>query len=171
MCDPVTIGTVTLSASQQLAIGASAASLMGSAYEVNAQNKAALANAAAARAGAANEQNQEMQSYVEANRSMLMGAMDRVLQARSATDLTVVSAFENGAGGQTLMDALRDRNSIEARNIYRDRLERQSLKTQTNANLNAYAEKAKGRIAAVPTTSLNLGHIIKAGTTASQGFM
>ena len=60
MCDPVTIGTVTLGASQQLAIGAGAASLLGSAYEVNAQNQAAVANAAAARAGAANEQNQEM---------------------------------------------------------------------------------------------------------------
>lgn len=171
MCDPVTIGSVTLGASSQLAIASGGASLLGSISEVNAQNQAALNNAAAARQGAANEQNQEMQSYVETNRSMLLASMDRILQARSMTDLTVVSAMENGAGGQTLMDALSERNSVAARNIYRDRLERESLRTQTGSNLNAIREKAAGRIASVPMTRLNMGHIAQAGSQVAQGFM
>jgi CHASE3 domain sensor protein len=171
MCDPITVGSVTLGASSQLAIASGAANLMGSMSAVNAQNQAALNNAAAARRGAANEQNQEMESYVETNRSMLLASMDRVLQARSLTDLSMVSAIENGAGGQTMMDALSERNSVAARNIYRDRLERESLKTQTGRNLNAIREKAAGRIASVPTTRLNMGHIAQAGSQVAQGFM
>lgn len=171
MCEPVTLGSMTLGASQQLAIAQGGASLLGSISQVNAQNQAALNNAAAARRGAANEQNQEMESYVETNRSMLLAAMDRVLQARSLTDLTMVSAIENGAGGQTLMDALSERNAVAARNIYRDRLERESLRTQTGRNLNAIREKAAGRIASVPMTRLNMGHIAQAGSSVAQGFM
>ncbi|WMM94910.1 hypothetical protein CRP804_gp32 [Roseobacter phage CRP-804] len=171
MCEPVTLGSMTLGASQQLAIAQGGASLLGSISQVNAQNQAALNNAAAARRGAANEQNQEMESYVETNRSMLLAAMDRVLQARSLTDLTMVSAVENGAGGQTLMDALSERNAVAARNIYRDRLERESLRTQTGRNLNAIREKAAGRIASVPMTRLNMGHIAQAGSSVAQGFM
>lgn len=171
MCEPVTLGSMTLGASQQLAIAQGGASLLGSISQVNAQNQAALNNAAAARRSAANEQNQEMESYVETNRSMLLAAMDRVLQARSLTDLTMVSAVENGAGGQTIMDALSERNAVAARNIYRDRLERESLRTQTGRNLNAIREKAAGRIASVPMTRLNMGHIAQAGSSVAQGFM
>jgi hypothetical protein len=134
--------------------------------EVNAQNQAALNNAAMARQSAAYKQDQEMQSYVEYNRQMLMTAMDRALTARSNTDLAMVSMFETGGGGQAMTDMIAERRSVEARNLYRDRLERNSLKIQTNRNLKGYTEEAKGRIAQVPTTSLNMGHIMSAGSSS-----
>ena len=99
-----------------------------------------------------------------------MTSMDRALQARSATDLAMVSMFETGGGGQSMSDMLGERNSVEARNLYRDRLERQSLKIQTNRNLDGYTEEAKGRIAGVPSTSLNMGHILKAGAAGFQSY-
>jgi hypothetical protein len=144
--------------------------LLGSISEVNAQNQAALNNAAQARGASAYKQDQEMESFVEYNRQLLMTSMDRALQARSATDLAMVSAFETGGGGQAMSDMLAERNSVEARNLYRDRLERHSLKIQTNRNLSGYTEEAKGRIAAVPTTSLNMGHILKAGATGFSSY-
>jgi hypothetical protein len=140
--------------------------LLGSMSEVNAQNQAALNNAAMARQSAAYKQDQEMQSYVEYNRQMLMTAMDRALTARSNTDLAMVSMFETGGGGQAMTDMIAERRSVEARNLYRDRLERNSLKIQTNRNLKGYTEEAKGRIAQVPTTSLNMGHSMSAGSTS-----
>jgi hypothetical protein len=140
--------------------------LLGSMSEVNAQNQAALNNAAMARQSAAYKQDQEMQSYVEYNRQMLMTAMDRALTARSNTDLAMVSMFETGGGGQAMTDMIAERRSVEARNLYRDRLERNSLKIQTNRNLKGYTEEAKGRIAQVPTTSLNMGHIMSAGSSS-----
>lgn len=139
--------------------------LLGSIAEVNAQNQAALNNAAAARRTAAYKQDQEMESFVEYNRQLLMTAMDRALTARSNTDLAFVSMFETGGGGRAMIDMISERNSVEARNLYRDRLERESLKIQTNRNLKGYQEEAKARIAGVPTTSLNLGHIAKAATS------
>ena len=140
--------------------------LLGSMSSVNAQNQAALNNAAMARQSAAYKQDQEMQSYVEYNRQMLMTAMDRALTARSNTDLAMVSMFETGGGGQVMTDMIAERRSVEARNLYRDRLERNSLKIQTNRNLKGYTEEAKGRIAQVPTTSLNMGHIMSAGSSS-----
>ena len=137
--------------------------LLGSISDINAQNQAALNNAAQARGAAAYKQDQEMEAFVEYNRQMLMTSMDRALQARSATDLAMVSMFETGGGGQAMTDMLGERKSVEARNLYRDRLERNSLKIQTGRNLENYTEEAKGRIAQVPTTSLNMGHIMKAG--------
>lgn len=136
--------------------------LMGSIFQVNAQNQAALNNAAAARRTAAYKQDQEMEMYVEYNRQMLMTSMDRALTARSNTDLAFVSMFETGGGGQAMTDMIAERNSVEARNIYRDRLERNSLKIQTNRNLKGYEEEAKARIAQVPMTSLNIGHLAQA---------
>jgi hypothetical protein len=140
--------------------------LLGSLSSINAQNQAALNNAAMARQSAAYKQDQEMQSYVEYNRQMLMTAMDRALTARSNTDLAMVSMFETGGGGQSMTDMIAERSSVEARNLYRDRLERNSLKIQTNRNLKGYTEEAKGRIAQVPTTSLNMGHIMSAGSSS-----
>ena len=140
--------------------------LLGSMSSVNAQNQAALNNAATARQSAAYKQDQEMQSYVEYNRQMLMTSMDRALTARSNTDLAMVSMFETGGGGQSMTDMIAERSSVEARNLYRDRLERNSLKIQTNRNLKGYTEEAKGRIAQVPTTSLNMGHIMSAGSSS-----
>lgn len=140
--------------------------LLGSMSEVNAQNQAALNNAAMARQSAAYKQDQEMESYVEYNRQMLMTAMDRALTARSNTDLAMVSMFETGGGGQAMTDMIAERRSVEARNLYRDRLERNSLKIQTNRNLKGYTEEAKGRIAQVPTTSLNMGHIMSAASSS-----
>lgn len=153
--DPLTLGLA----------GASAAfNLLGSISEVNAQNQAALNNAAMARRTAAYKQDQEMESYVEMNRQLLMSAMDRALTARSNTDLAFVSMFESGGGGQVMTDMLAERSAVEARNLYRDRLERTSLKIQTNRNLKGYEEEAKGRIAQVPMTSLNMGHLASAAT-------
>ena len=140
--------------------------LLGSMSSVNAQNQAALNNAAMARQSAVYKQDQEMQSYVEYNRQMLMTSMDRALTARSNTDLAMVSMFETGGGGQVMTDMIAERSSVEARNLYRDRLERNSLKIQTNRNLKGYTEEAKGRIAQVPTTSLNMGHIMSAGSSS-----
>ena len=145
-----------------LTIGAMGLNLLGSIFEVNAQNQASLNNAAAARGTAAYKQDQEMEMYVEYNRQMLMTSMDRALTARSNTDLAFVSMFETGGGGQAMTDMIAERNSIEARNIYRDRLERNSLKIQTNRNLKGYEEEAKARIAQVPMTSLNIGHLAQA---------
>jgi hypothetical protein len=139
--------------------------LLGSISQVNAQNQAALNNAAMARQAAAYKQDQEMESYVEYNRQMLMQAMDRALTARSNSDLAMVSMFETGGGGQVMTDMLAERRSVEARNLYRDRLERNSLKIQTNRNLQGYEQEAKGRIAQVPATSLNMGHIMSAATS------
>lgn len=149
-----------------LALLSGGANLLGSISEVNAQNQAALNNAAMARQSAAYKQDQEMESYVEYNRQLLMTAMDRALTARSNTDLAMVSMIESGGGGQVMSDMLGERRSVEARNLYRDRLERNSLKIQTNRNLDGYTEEAKGRIAQVPTTSLNMGHIMSAGSSA-----
>lgn len=149
-----------------LALLSGGANLLGSISEVNAQNQAALNNAAMARQSAAYKQDQEMESYVEYNRQLLMTAMDRALTARSNTDLAMVSMVESGGGGQVMSDMLGERRSVEARNLYRDRLERNSLKIQTNRNLDGYTEEAKGRIAQVPTTSLNMGHIMSAGASA-----
>ena len=149
-----------------LALLSGGANLLGSISEVNAQNQAALNNAAMARQSAAYKQDQEMESYVEYNRQLLMTAMDRALTARSNTDLAMVSMVESGGGGQVMSDMLGERRSVEARNLYRDRLERNSLKIQTNRNLDGYTEEAKGRIAQVPTTSLNMGHIMSAGSSA-----
>lgn len=145
-----------------LTIGAMGLNLLGSIFEVNAQNQASLNNAAAARGTAAYKQDQEMEMYVEYNRQMLMTSMDRALTARSNTDLAFVSMFETGGGGQAMTDMIAERNSVEARNIYRDRLERNSLKIQTNRNLKGYEEEAKARIAQVPMTSLNIGHLAQA---------
>jgi hypothetical protein len=64
-----------------------------------------------------------------------------------------------------MTDMLAERRSVEARNLYRDRLERNSLKIQTNRNLQGYEQEAKGRIAQVPATSLNMGHIMSAATS------
>jgi hypothetical protein len=138
--------------------------LLGSISQVNAQNQAALNNAAMARQAAAYKYDQEMEGYVEYNRQLLMQAMDRVLTARSNTDLAMVSMFETGGGGQAMTDMIAERRSVEARNLYRDRLERNSLKIQTRRNLQGYEDEAKGRIAQVPTTSLNMGHIASAAT-------
>ena len=149
-----------------LALLSGGANLLGSISGVNAQNQAALNNAAMARQSAAYKQDQEMESYVEYNRQLLMTAMDRALTARSNTDLAMVSMVESGGGGQVMSDMLGERRSVEARNLYRDRLERNSLKIQTNRNLDGYTEEAKGRIAQVPTTSLNMGHIMSAGSSA-----
>ena len=149
-----------------LAIGSGIMNLMGSMEEVRAQNQAALDNAFMARGAAAYKQDQEMESYVEFNRGLLMTSMDRALQARSNTELAYVSMFETGGGGQAMTDMLGERSAVEARNIYRDRLERQSLRIQTNRNLEGYEQEAKGRIASVSTTKLNMGHIMKAGSSA-----
>lgn len=151
-----------------MALLSAGSSLMGSMEEVRAQNQAALNNAFNARGAAAYKQDQELESYVETNRGLLMSSMDRALQARSNTELAYVSMFETGGGGQAMVDMLSERNSVEARNIYRDRLERQSLRIQTNRNLKGYTEEAKGRIAQVSTTKLNMGHIMKAGTAGLQ---
>lgn len=150
-----------------LLAGASAAfNLMGSAYEVAAQNQAAVNNAYMARLGARDKYDQEMEGYVEYNRQLLMQSMDRVLQARSNTDLAMVSMFETGGGGQVMTDMIADRRAVEARNLYRDRLERNSLKIQTRRNLKGYESEAKGRIASVSTTSLNMGHVASAASSA-----
>ena len=149
-----------------LALISGGMNLLGSMSSINSQNQAALNNAAMARQSAAYKQDQEMQSYVEYNRQMLMTAMDRALTARSNTDLAMVSMFETGGGGQVMTDMIAERRSVEARNLYRDRLERNSLKIQTNRNLKGYTEEAKGRIAQVPTTSLNMGHIMSAGSSS-----
>ena len=149
-----------------LAIGSGIMNLMGSMEEVRAQNQAALDNAFMARGAAAYKQDQEMESYVEFNRGLLMTSMDRALQARSNNELAYVSMFETGGGGQAMTDMLGERSAVEARNIYRDRLERQSLRIQTNRNLEGYEQEAKGRIASVSTTKLNMGHIMKAGSSA-----
>lgn len=162
MCEPIT--------ATQLALAAAGTNLVGSQVAVNQQNQASLNNAANARSGAANQQNQEMESYVETNRSMLMTSMDRALQARSATDLAFVSAFESGAGGQAMTDMLSERNSVEARNLYRDRLERNSLKIQSNRNLEGYETQAKARIASQPMTSLNMGHIMSAASSGMSAY-
>jgi hypothetical protein len=151
-----------------MALLSAGSSLMGSMEEVRAQNQAALDNAFNARGAAAYKQDQELESYVETNRGLLMSSMDRALQARSNTELAYVSMFETGGGGQAMVDMLSERNSVEARNIYRDRLERQSLRIQTNRNLKGYTEEAKGRIAQVSTTKLNMGHIMKAGSAGLQ---
>lgn len=151
-----------------LALLSSGMSLMGSMEEVRAQNQAALDNAFMARGAAAYKQDQEMESYTELNRGLLMNSMDRALQARSNTELAYVSMFETGGGGQAMTDMLGERSSVEARNIYRDRLERQSLRIQTNRNLQGYEQEAKARIASVSTTKLNMGHIMKAGTAGLQ---
>lgn len=149
-----------------LAIGSGIMNLMGSMEEVRAQNQAALDNAFMARGAAAYKQDQEMESFVEFNRGLLMTSMDRALQARSNNELAYVSMFETGGGGQAMTDMLGERSAVEARNIYRDRLERQSLRIQTNRNLEGYEQEAKGRIASVSTTKLNMGHIMKAGSSA-----
>lgn len=149
-----------------LAIGSGIMNLMGSMGEVRAQNQAALDNAFMARGAAAFKQDQEMESFVEFNRGLLMTSMDRALQARSNTELAYVSMFETGGGGQAMTDMLGERSAVEARNIYRDRLERQSLRIQTNRNLEGYEQEAKGRIASVSMTKLNMGHIMKAGSSA-----
>jgi hypothetical protein len=146
-----------------LAAASAGMSLLGSMSQVSAQNKYALANSKNARQAAAYKQDQEMESYIESNRQMLMGSMDRALQARSNSDLAMVSMFETGGGGQVMSDMLGERRAVEARNIYRDRLERNSMKIQTNRNLKGYENEAKGRIAGSPTTSLNFGHIMQAG--------
>lgn len=146
-------------------------SLLGSISEVNAQNQAALNNSDMARRAAAYKQDQEMESFVEYNRQMLMTSMDRALQARSATDLAMVSMFETGGGGQAMTDMLGERNSVEARNLYRDRLERNSLKIQTGRNLQGYTDEAKGRIAQTPMTSLNMGHIATAASAGTSGYL
>lgn len=151
-----------------LALLSSGMSLMGSMEEVRAQNQAALDNAFMARGAAAYKQDQEMESYTELNRGLLMNSMDRALQARSNTELAYVSMFETGGGGQAMTDMLGERSAVEARNIYRDRLERQSLRIQTNRNLQGYEQEAKARIASVSTTKLNMGHIMKAGTAGLQ---
>lgn len=155
--DPVTLSLLS-----------SGMSLLGSMEEVRAQNQAALDNAFMARGAAAYKQDQEMESYVELNRGLLMNSMDRALQARSNTELAYVSMFETGGGGQAMTDMLGERSSVEARNIYRDRLERQSLRIQTNRNLQGYEQEAKARIASVSTTKLNMGHIMKAGSAGLQ---
>lgn len=151
--DPVTLAAIS-----------GGLNLLGSIFEVNAQNQAALNNAAQARQTAAYKQDQEMESFVEYNRQLLMASMDRALTARSNTDLAFVSMFETGGGGQVMTDMIAERRSVEARNLYRDRLERSSLKIQTNRQLQGYEQEAKGRIAQVPTTALNLGHIAKAAS-------
>lgn len=161
--DPVTLAL--------LAGGSSLMNLMGSASEVAAQNQAAYNNAAAARGAAAYKQDQEMESFVELNRQLLMDSMDRALQARSATDLAMVSMFETGGGGQAMNDMIGERQSVEARNLYRDSLERHGLKIQTDRNLGGYTEEAKGRIASVSTTKLNMGHIAKAGAAGLSTYM
>jgi len=151
-----------------LAIGSGIMNLMGSMEEVRAQNQAALDNAFMARGAAAYKQDQEMESFTELNRGLLMNSMDRALQARSNTELAYVSMFETGGGGQAMTDMLGERSAVEARNIYRDRLERQSLRIQTNRNLQGYEQEAKARIASVSTTKLNMGHIMKAGSAGLQ---
>ena len=151
-----------------LAIGSGIMNLIGSMDEVRAQNQAALDNAFMARGAAAYKQDQEMESFTELNRGLLMNSMDRALQARSNTELAYVSMFETGGGGQAMTDMLGERSAVEARNIYRDRLERQSLRIQTNRNLKGYEQEAKGRIASVSTTKLNMGHIMKAGAAGAQ---
>ena len=105
-----------------LAIGSGIMNLMGSMSEVNAQNQAALNNAYMARGAAAHKQDQEMQSYVEMNRQLLMTSMDRALQASSNTDLAMVSMFDTGGGGPAMTDLIAERRSVEARTLYRDRL-------------------------------------------------
>jgi uncharacterized protein (UPF0371 family) len=82
----------------------------------------------------------------------------------------MVSAFESGAGGQVMTDMLNERGSVEARNLYRDRLERNSLKIQSNRNLEGYETQAKARIASQPTTSLNMGHIMSAASSGISAY-
>tara|TARA_B110000093_G_scaffold140096_1_gene150577 strand:- start:1459 stop:1947 length:489 start_codon:yes stop_codon:yes gene_type:complete len=159
MCDPVS-----------LAVASASVSLIGSQAQVDAQNQASLNNAHNARGAAAYGQDQEMESYVETNRQLLMTSMDRALSARSATDLAMVSMFETGGGGQVMTDMLQERSSVEARNLYRDRLERTSLKIQTGRNLQGQTDQAKARIASQPTTSLNMGHIMSAASSGIMGY-
>ena len=117
MCDP---GSLALAAASTAAQG------VGMIYQINEQNRYSERNAASARQGAAWQQDQEMEAYANENRSLLQSAMDRVLQARSATELAFTSAFENGAGGGVLGDMMRERSAIEARNMYRDIDQRQT---------------------------------------------
>lgn len=155
MCDP---GSLALAAASTAAQG------VGMIYQINEQNRYSERNAASARQGAAWQQDQEMEAYANENRTLLQSAMDRVLQARSATELAYTSAFENGAGGGVLGDMMRERSAIEARNMYRDIDQRKMLTTQTNRRLDGYRQQAQGRIAEVPKTSLNLGHIMQLGS-------
>ena len=159
MCEPTT-----------LAMMAAGTNLAGSMSAVNSQNQASLNTAYNARGAAAYKQDQEMESYVETNRQLLMTSMDRALGARSATDLAMVSMFETGGGGQVMTDMLGERSSVEARNLYRDRLERTSLKIQSNRNLKGYQDEAKARIASQPTTSLNMGHIASAASSGISAY-
>jgi len=172
MCEPITMASLAATASSAggMAAMAGGANLLGSQIAVNQQNQASLNNASAARGAAAYQQDQEMESYVETNRQLLMTSMDRALNARSATDLAMVSMFETGGGGQVMTDMLSERSSVEARNIYRDRLERNSLKIQSNRNLEGYTNEAKGRIASQPTTSLNMGHIMSAASSGISAY-
>ena len=172
MCEPITMTALATAATSAGGMAAMSAgtSLLASQVAVNQQNQASLNNAANARSGAADQQNQEMESYVETNRSMIMDSMDRALQARGATDLAMVSAFESGAGGQVMTDMLNERGSVEARNLYRDRLERNSLRIQSNRNLEGYETQAKARIASQPTTSLNMGHIMSAASSGISAY-
>lgn len=147
-----------------LAMASTGLQAMGMMSQISAQNRAAEANAAAARQAAANQYDQENESLYNDNQALLQNAMDRALQARSATDLTFVSAFENGASGGVLADVLRERSAIEGRNLRRDADQRSQMVTNSGRNSQGYYINARNRINSVPRTGFNMGHMASLGS-------
>lgn len=152
------------SASTGLAMASTAMQGIGMISQISAQNAAAASNSAAARQAAAHQYDQENEALYNDNQALLQNAMDRALMARSATDQTFVSAFENGAGGSVMGDVLRERSAIEGRNLMRDADQRGMMVTNSQRNMQGYRVNAQNRINSVPTTGFNLGHVMSLGS-------
>lgn len=154
----------TAGMSTGLAMASTGLQAFGMMSQISAQNQAAVDNAAAARQSAANQYGQESEALYNDNQALLQGAMDRALQARSNTDLTFVSAFENGASGSVLGDVLRERSAVAGRNALRDADQRSQMITNSNRNNQGYYTNARNRINSVPRTSFNMGHVAQLGS-------
>lgn len=144
MCDPVTAAMSGLS-------------VLSSAGEINAQNSAAVSNAANAKQAMNDEQASTTQGFLEQNRSLIQGGFDAILEGRAAESSAYASAIQNGVQGASVKASLRNIRQKTNRSTGRTAQEITSLKDQTGANLKHIRSKAQGRINSVPTTSFGLG--------------
>lgn len=134
-------------------------SAVGKVAEVNAQNEASALNRQNAITAMNDEQSQEMDSYIEQNRSLIQGGFDAVLQGREDEATAYTSALQNGVQGGSVKAVLRENRQRASRNAYRTEQEQDSLRTQTGHNQRGIQAKAQGRINSVPTTSFNFGDL------------
>lgn len=130
---------------------------IGSIASINAQNSAAVKNAAHAKQAMNDEIATTTEKYIEQNRSLIQGGFDAVLAGRADAAEAYTSAIQNGVQGASVKAVLRSNRQAAGRSAGRTKQELDSLKTQTGASYKHIRSKAQGRINSVPTTSFGLG--------------